>query len=82
LWMMSGIGTVVCLRLLDARREPSAREVGGGSKGKSKKKVVGSGLFFAKMSFSLNSQSLLTYHAYVKICANTPRGNRSFLDSS
>ena len=53
----------VCLRLMDARREPSAGEVGtGGSKGKSKKKVVGSGLFFAKMSFCLNSRSLLTYH--------------------
>ena len=46
MWMMSGIGTVVCLRLLlDERREPSAGEVGtGGSKGKNKKKVVGSGV--------------------------------------
>ena len=41
MWMMSGIGTVVCLRLLDARREPSAREVGGGEQRKEQKKSCG-----------------------------------------
>ena len=55
---MSGIRIV--LRLLYERRERAWGEVGGREQRKEqKKKVVGSGVFFAKMSFSLRRESHL-----------------------
>ena len=55
---MSGIRIV--LRLLYERRERAWGEVGGREQRKEqKKKVVGSGVFFAKMSFSLRRESQL-----------------------